>query len=361
MVYPEEGGDASRYVNAFVELSKTTYSFNEFLNFIFSGENYADVVNPLISYILSRFTSDGRILLATYGMVFGFFYSRNLWYLFKHINLSASKITVLFVIAFALLDPIWKIGAFRFAVAIQVFLYGILPFLIEGDKKKLWISFTAILFHFSFITPVLVILIYLVVGNRPNLYFIVFISTFFISEINFNFIRDFLSGLPIVYEEKVTGYLTEDSYRTQLEGTAMTNWYISNYTFFLKYISTALVVVLFFKGKKFVILNNGFYNLWCFLLIYYSFANIIYLLPQGVRFYGVGNMLAFFMLSWLPFVGKLPILVQRVRFAIVPIVLVLIIVDIRKGFDFTGLFTLLGNPFIAIFVSGDTPLIDLIK
>jgi hypothetical protein len=45
----------------------------------------------------------------------------------------------------------------------------------------------------------------------------------------------------------------------------------------------------------------------------------------------------------------------------VPTLLLLIIVSIRVGFDYLGIVTIIGNPFIAPFIEYDMPLIDLIK
>ena len=42
-----------------------------------------DFVEPLISTIVSSFTSNYKILFAIYGLIFGFFYSRNIWILLK--------------------------------------------------------------------------------------------------------------------------------------------------------------------------------------------------------------------------------------------------------------------------------------
>jgi hypothetical protein len=362
-VIPENTtGDASRYINNFINMANNPMSLHTFFSYLYTKEEgFVDILGPLISIILSRFTSDGRILMAAYGLVFGFFYSRNLWYLFERINIKSSQVTLVFIIVFSLIDPIWKIGAFRFNTATHVFLYGILPFLIEGKKGRLWFSVLSILVHFSYFSPVLVLLTYLLTGNRRDLYFAIFIITFFIGELNIDFFRGLFSGMPGAIKYKADNYLSEGAREMYLEGPRLTHWYITYYNEILKYTATAFLVALYIKGKPIFKQNHAMNNLFCFILIYFSFANLASLLPMGIRFLGIANLLVFFILSWLPSLTKLPFIINRLRIFAIPFLLVIILVEIRKAFDFTSILTIAGNPILAFFIKSNIALIDIIK
>jgi hypothetical protein len=357
-----KGIDAYRYVEAFKELSGSAYSFKEFFAYLFSNETkYVDIINPLISFIISRVTSDGRILLAAYGFILGYFYSRNIWYLFDKISNNGRKITFLFIVVFVLIDPIWKLGAFRFASAIHIYIFGILPYLFDGDKRKLWVSFCSIFVHFAFFTPVLVLLVYIMIGNRQNLFFFLFLISFFITEMNIDNVRNQLSFLPDVFHQKAEAYMTQDSYDNQLMGIARTNWYIRNYTTILKYLATIFLMSIYFIRKKFIQQYPSMFNIWNFTMLFYAGANVLFLLPQGIRFYSIANLLVFFLLALISTINDTPKLLRQLMYFSIPVLLLLIIVDIRKGFDFTGLLTIFGNPFIAPFFGTGAPLISFIK
>jgi len=353
--------DAYRYIETFKTLSDNSYSFNEFISFLFSGETkYVDIVNPLISFILSRFTSDGRILLATYGMFFGFFYSRNIWYLLeKAINKSIP--TIFFIIVFSLIDPIWKLGTFRFGSAIHVFLYGALPFLLDGNTKKIWACLFSPFVHFTFIFPLILLMLYFVVGNRQHLFILLFAISLFINDLNLAAIQNQFQIFPEIYQQKASSYITEDYYQLQTGQINITNWYIKYYIPILKFISAIFIFVIYIFNKT--IFNTGFYlrGLWCFTILFYAFANLVNLISQGIRFYAVANLLTFFLLSMILSLKDLPGLLKFLKIIVIPFLILLIIVDIRRGSDFIGLATIFGNPLIAPFFDNDISLISIVK
>ena len=151
---PSEGSDAFGYAQNFIDFGKIDISTSNFFSSLYSNEtNYVDILQPFISFLISRFTNDPRILFATFGMIFGYFYSRNLWFLFDKLNNRYSIIVGLYILVFALICPIWRINGFRFWTASQIFLFGVLPYLYEGNKKWISISALSIFVHFSFLFP----------------------------------------------------------------------------------------------------------------------------------------------------------------------------------------------------------------
>lgn len=354
--------DSYRYAGSFIALSKVNLTFGDFINYLYSEEtSYVDILQPLINFILSRFTSDPRILLATFGMIFGYFYSRNLWYLFDKIGRNRSVILCLYILTFALICPIWRINGFRFWTATQIFIFGVLPYLMEGKRTGIWIAATSVFVHFSFMFPIALLLIYVYAGNRRTIYFILFITTSFINELDLDSVKNSLSILPDIFQSKVNIYVKDDILTEQNEAIRAANWYIENYTLFIKWIIYIFLTIIYIKGFFLLKSNKALMQLFCFSLLFYSFCNIAALTPSGIRFYTIGNLLVFFfIIIYLTHVHNQNI-IDIMKVGLTPLLLIVIVVSIRMGFEFTGLISVFGNPIFAPFLTGDIPLIDLIK
>jgi hypothetical protein len=132
-IIPNVGSDAYSYAQTFHEFGLKCISISDMLSSLFKDKN-VDVLQPVISYTVSRFTNDSRILFATYALIFGYFYTNNLWYLFEKIDKKSSFILGVYILVFALICPIWRINGFRFWTATHIFLFGLLPYLLDGNK-----------------------------------------------------------------------------------------------------------------------------------------------------------------------------------------------------------------------------------
>src|SRR5699024_4937329 len=111
---------------------------------------------------------------------------------------------------FILTIPLWNITSFRMWTAAHIFIYGLLPYLYEGQKKGLVIATLSILMHFSFIVPVGVLFAYLLLGNRLTIYFMFFITTFFATEVNIATFNNLIENYaPEIVQERTAGYRGE--------------------------------------------------------------------------------------------------------------------------------------------------------
>ena len=168
------GADIVRYVAQYQELHDVNMTFATAQRyFIESGE--IDIARTVIAIILSRFTDSQSVLTLVYGIIFGFFFSRNMWYVLEHFKGKIRPITILLFICFSLIVPIWNINGFRMWTAAHIFIYGLLPFLFEGKRGGVIISSLAILMHYAFIVPVGILYMYLLLGNRMMIYFVFFL------------------------------------------------------------------------------------------------------------------------------------------------------------------------------------------
>lgn len=360
-VLSSEGLDSARYAEMLNKFYLTKIKFSELVASLYSVRtNYVDIVQPVLTYIVSIFTNNLNVLFAVYGLVFGFFYSRNLWYLIDKTKGDISLVLFIFLFSFALLCPFWYINAFRMYSAMQVFIYGLLPFLIDGKKNNLWWSASAVLFHFSFVLPVSILLLYLLIKNRPRVYFVFFIVTVFISEIDLEIVRNLFSYFPAFLQSRI-GY-TDASYANEVrELSQNVNWYVPMSQNVLRWIVYAFIITIYIKSSEGSRLGKNIYSLFCFGLLMYGCSNIAGLVPSGNRYEIISNIIMMaFIILYISGIEKDP-LINLLRLVSIPALLLFIAVAIRIWFDTCGFFTLFGNPVTALIHKDIVPVIDFVK
>lgn len=345
-----------------VQMAGSEISLSNLFSFFYSPETgELDIIQSLLIFLVSRFSSDYRILYAIFGLFFGFFYSRNIWLIIAKTYKANNLFSGLLLIGCIIAVTVWDINGFRFNTAIHVFLYGLLPFFLLNDRKKLWASLLAILIHWSFIMPLIVFLIYVLLKNRPRVYFAFFVVSTFMTILEFQAIRTlFETYAPAIIQESRSGYLNESYREGVTENLMATNWYIRGHLSAMKWFVFAAVSVLFFKGAPGLRQKPELYNLFNFSLLFYSVFNVFSVVPSVVRFTTIGNILflGVFFLSVHLLENPFP---KILKFAGIPVLLLFIIVRVRIGFDYAGIFLFIGNPIIAAVMESQSPIIDFVK
>jgi len=362
IIAKEGSDDASRHAAVFIDYARSDLTMRELWSSFYSvGSKYVDIVQPLTMYLVSRITNNPSILFAVFGLIFGYFYSRNIWYVLGQMKGKITGIVVLYILTFALFIPIWVIGNFRMWAAAQVFVFGTLPYLLESNNKRLIWSVVSVFFHFSFLFPVVILLLFVLLRDKLHIYFVFFIVTAFIKEINLLWVDSVLSFLPDIFGSKISGYanpLTAEIIRIESQSY---NWYIQYYGEAIQLVVYIFVLFVYFFSRKILKDFPDLFTLFCFSLLFYGCANIISLVPSGGRFILVGNtfMFTFFIIfmTLLPKIKGLRVL----ELLTVPALLFFCIVALRVGMDYYGLMTIFGNPFIALFNIDSYPLISGIK
>jgi hypothetical protein len=361
--------DSYRYKEWFINNALNNLTFTQFLSTLYSVDTFTsginiDVVEPLLSYLISMFTSDYRFLFAAYGLIVGYFYSRNLWYVLDKVDFKSKPLLVPLVFAFALIAPIWDLNGFRFCAATHVFLFGTLPFLFDGNKKRLIFSLLSVTVHFSFIFPTVLLIAYMLAGNRFFIFYIFFVGSMFVKEINIDRINELVaSNFPEVFQTRTAGYTSIDKAQELREDAATSNlnWYVKGHENVLKWLIIIFLSVIFFRGKDFVQRNPKLLRLICFTLLLYGCANLASLVPSGGRFIALSNLFALaFIILYIQNGPRETVLIKLIPLAI-PLLWLFIIVRLRMSLDTFGVSTVLGNPIVIMFFKGDTALINLIK
>jgi len=363
-VIAEEGGaDSDRYAREFIALAHSRTGLRDLWSlFYVVGSDYTDIVSPLVMFLLSRITDNPTLLFGIFGLISGYFYSRNIWYVLERMNGKFSGIALLFFITFIFINPIWNINGFRFSLAAQIFLFGTLPYLLEGKKKSLIWSGLSVLAHFTFIFPVVVLGLYYLVRNRTTIFLIFFVVTSFIREIDLEWFQSVLSSvLPNFIFAEISNYMNEGYAEYRRTSDQELPWFITYASIGIRWVVYMIVFTTMYFGRDTLRERSDLKSLLSFSLLFYGFANILSLIPSGDRFFIVANqfMIPYFLIFFVAFprVGENII----IKIFSIPFLLLFCAVNLRIGMSFFSVMTLIGNPFTAAFYSDPVPFITDLK
>lgn len=359
----QDGQDSSRYIEHFLAFRSSNTTFSTLVDVLYSeGSRYIDIFQPLVTMLVAQFTGDPRILMAVFALFFGFFYSRNIWYLIDKTEGKLNIFLVTLIMVFALLVPFWFINGVRFWTAAHVFLYGSFLFFLDNKTKGLWISFLSVFVHFSFIFPVLILFIYRIFGNKTLFYFIFFVVSSLFSEIDIPLVRDILLAYtPDIFHERIISYTGEEYIELIGESQAYYNWYVIWYERLQYLLLKVLLIFIFFIGKEVWQKRKEMLCLFSFLLLFNGFANIFSQIPSVGRFLRVAALFSTAFLFLYIYYNNSERLSKRLLIFFSPVLLLFFIVSMRIGFDNIGIYSLITNPFIAPFLTNEIALIDLVK
>ena len=110
-----------------------------------------------------------HILLMVYAIFYGYFLSRNLYYIYSKSTNHNFYINKWIVITLFFLIPIWFINGFDFYFATQIFLYATIPYIYENKTRRLPLLILAPLTHFSFFFVIGVFFIYYFSQKLPQI------------------------------------------------------------------------------------------------------------------------------------------------------------------------------------------------
>lgn len=362
------GADAGRYVLELIDMHNNVHSFREVSRYFYDGE-IIDVFAPTLQFLVSRFTDNGHVFFFFVALIFGFFYSRNIWYVLEKLPDRLPRGLWVLILFFLLVCPIWLVNGVRMWTAAHIFTYGAMPYLLEGKKKSLIWCFLSILVHHSFIFPIITIVLFFLLSKRLQrkesvltVLFVFYLITLGIKTLNLESLNTILQiYLPNFYEDRINGYVNEDVWERTIESAAKLSWHVDFFNN-IEYWTTQLLIVLsFFSIRRNRKDCEWLVPLFAFALLIYGGANILSSVPSGARYITIARLFMvpvfIFTVAYVP-LGKwfktlLPLCLSLIAFAM--------IFEIRKGFDFYGIMLLVGNFISMFFVESNIPLIDYVK
>ena len=361
---PNSQADTMRIAMKLTEMHNTDFTLtNLFSSFYASNQDgNIDIILPLIIFITSQVTENYQILFAILALIFGYFYTRNIWNLIESITLiKISNFSGMLLITFVVILGPWDISVFRFNTAILVFMYGVTNYLFKGNVRSLWLLLFAILIHWSFILPVCLFIIYLIFRNRTSLYFVLFVISFILSIVNLDIIRQLFDNYaPSIIKQSRSGYLNEEYNFEIIESYTNARWYVVGHIELLKWFIFSSFSYMYLLKLNKIKKNKLAFKLFNITLLLFIFVNTFSIIDTIRRYYALANMLGISTIFYYytnnysilpPFIVKIGLLT----------LVIFVVVRLRMGFEYMGLLTLFGNPILALLVRDTTPLIELIK
>ena len=365
-----DGADGGRYVLQLLDMYGSSLTIQSIISGFMVDQGSMDLYQPLMTYFISRFTDNGHVLFAAFAFVFGFFYSRNIWYVLE--KLPDKKLGKLFILVtlYFLISPITNVNGVRMWTALHVFVYALLPYLLERKRSKLWLILLTPLIHFSFLYIGVFALVFFLVPYRLKtesgifltLAYVLFVVTLFVNSLNLDEVNGVLAEYsPESYEARIDGYVNQNYLDANKDRLALNNWYVKlsgNITHWGYSILLLLILPCMKRNFK---NEYGLMHLYIFDLLIGSFANISALIPSGGRFQLVSQMfkvpLILLVVSYIPQNDNFHKVVNiALLFLLLPLA-----VEFRKIFDFLGITAILGNFITVFFWETNIPLIEYLK
>lgn len=142
------------------------------------GENYvdmhnsADLYSSVVSIIVSRFTNNGRVLMAIFGLIYGYVFVSVLKKFLYNLQYE-DLFTVLILLFASFMMPLHQLAGVRYGTATYIFVFGILSYFQSNDYenriiKLVLLTILSCLVHFSFVLPAFILFFYVFILSHFN-------------------------------------------------------------------------------------------------------------------------------------------------------------------------------------------------
>lgn len=276
------GGDVSRYVDEFILITTKKMSLIDYYNSQPAAQQI-DYYNIFMTWFLSRLTSNPHVYLGILAFVPTVFLTQNVLYISEKCSDSSRYRFLLFILV---LTPNVLFLTHRWWTALQIFLFGMLPYILMNKTKRLWICLLAVGVHFSFLFPLMLLLLYMFLPKRALFpYLLVFVATYFVSILNFDFVSNVINQiLPTNYADRSVAYLSN-------KDDILQGWAFNSLFRLHNLLNLIFAIFIFFRLKVELKCNDFLRHLLIISLIMASFAQLTNMTDWGWRYFDLSNFL----------------------------------------------------------------------
>lgn len=276
--------DSFRYILSLQENASLPFSaFFQVLGGLYSGTSI-DMVEPLVSFIISRFTTFHGIYFAVWAAIFGFFYLKSVNFVHDRYQLNPGWNTMILMAFFVLIQPIDAINGVRMWTAAWIFFYSAYHVILYRDKRFIILALASSLVHWSFFAANGILLVYFFVGNRNVIYLPITVLSFVVPQIMtpvFARVSSFIGG---GFQDRFEAYSSESVILQRQVATENTSWFVQlgdDVIFYYLLIAILIVQIVSRNMKK----EESLQNLYSFILLFLAFVNMAMPIPSfGARF-----------------------------------------------------------------------------
>ena len=280
-----DGSDSERYAMYLKDNSELPFSdFFKIVGGLYTEDTSMDIVEPFISFIVSRFTTNYRILFAVFAAIFGFFYLKSINLLYNRYLKNPGWNGLIHLAFFTAILPITAINGFRMWTAAWIFFYGAYHVILYRDPRFLLIALGSSVVHWSFISANVILIIYYFAGNRNSIYLPIAIASFFFPLLMNSFFQSVSLKLGGGLQGRFEMYSDNAYIIGRQEEVEQAAWFLQiGDLLVFYYIILAMVIVHIKSGS--LIKDKAESNLFSFLLLFLSFVNFGKEIPSfGGRF-----------------------------------------------------------------------------
>ncbi len=153
-----------------------------------------DVYRDLVAFIITRFSSNGNVMMLVFGLIYGWFYVLSLQALLA-INKIKNVYSIFILISFSMIFSMDQVAGVRYATAAYLMFFGGFRFIQSKRLKFLIIAALSVLVHFSFLAVFVVLIIYWWLKPANVILFILVIITFFAGNFFGDSVLTFIDSL----------------------------------------------------------------------------------------------------------------------------------------------------------------------
>lgn len=360
-----DGADGGRYALQLIDIHNRDLGLFELirLNIVESGA--MDYYQLIVTWMVSLVTDNPHALFACFAIVFGFFYSRNMWYVLDRISISVNTTIFIFICLLFLTCPIWQINGVRMWTAAHIFMYALLPYIWEGNKKRLIWLIAVPLVHFSYLYFVILSLILVLlprhISSEMRICTIILggllLLSLIVGSLQISAITDFLEKFsPETHQDRIELYTRDSAFENMTNARMKDNWYVSASSNIYYWVSNILLLLLAFNSN----FEPNERKLLNFCLLISAIANIASQLPSGGRFLTIAHLFSISFVIWQLCKEVTPLFLNVTKISSMLLVVTLVF-NIRIGLDYYGISLIFGNFFTSLLWDDNLPIINFIK
>lgn len=284
-VNSNEAVDAFRYAMTLKNNAELPFSdFFKIVGGLYATDTSVDIVEPLISFIVSRLTSHYSLYFAIWAAIFGFFYLKSIKLLYNRYQENPGWNVAILLGFFVMILPITSISGVRMWTAAWIFFYGAYKVVLNRDPRFLILTLASTLVHWSFLSANIILIIYFFAGNRNLIYLPLTIGSFVLPQLIAPLLQSVSLRLGGGLQNRFENYSSEAYLLAVQESQEQVAWFIrlsSDLLFYYLIFAVLFIRIRFGSLMK----EKAEKNLFSFLLLFLAFVNFGMSIPSfGVRF-----------------------------------------------------------------------------
>jgi hypothetical protein len=316
-----------------------------------------DLFQPLITFFVSAFTDSYKVLYSIFGVVLGYFFSRNLTFISRSNQYRGYLLGLSLIFLFSFQIHLgMALNGVRMWTAAHILVFGLISiFYLEKTSGRCFVILT-IFVHYSFFLPAILVLLFSTFKKQvpAKLYLIFFIGSFFFTRVDLATGRAIVAYLPDAISTSASSYVNEvheeHAYGEAVNANQNKHWSVSAGS----YSRTILVLIFtylgFFRSK--LIGTGRLEYLFYYGLLLYGFSNLLSDIPSAGRFFKIAELILFFVGARLFFDNQLRrINIPLLSAFVVTLALLASLFPLRMFLNYPSFWLLVGNPITLIFSS----------